>query len=402
MERKISRLLRVIASALIIALVALFTLSQISLAAAPTAQLLSGALSFKEYTSAVQDCLVSDTAGKYAFIDLNGLYCRLTGRNICNYVMRLSNGMLMDYNPAREDMTPAADGTVELAALVEAQGAQFIYIQAPSKMDLAGALLIPGEECHSNENADELLGLLTAAGVDVLDLRQELAATPELIEENFFRTDHHWNFTGAFSAFQRIAAELDARFPESGIDLACADIDNWERHELKDWMLGAHGKRTGVYFGGTDDICYYTPLFHTHMSCDIPQSASGAQYYEGDFAAANLRAEYLGERPNYFESSPYNLYIGGEYPIVRHRSDTAASTLRVLMIKDSFTLPVQAYMSTMFKSLDVLDPRHLEDCSVAEYILETEPDVVLLMLSPGSASGYEAYSDYGVKALAGS
>lgn len=387
------------ASVLLAAALALFILSDMRLAGKPLARLLSGETDFKGFTGEIHDALVSDTVGKYAFVNLNGLYCRLTGRNICNQIMRLSNGMLTDLDPEKKDMRPAADAITELAAFTESKGARLLYVLCPVKMDAQNALLIPGESDHSNENGDELVAMLRGAGVDTLDLREYLAQTPEQIERYFFRTDHHWSFTGAFEAYRVITEELAARFPTAGIDLSRADVANWEAHTLKSWMLGSQGKRTGIYFGGTDDVTYYTPRFASESSCDIPEYSGGSAYYEGSFEDANLRAdEYLVSRPDYFTSSPYDMYIGGEYALVRHRSEGAPSGLRVVIVKDSFVLPVQAFLSTQFRYIDVLDPRNGSSETVAEHIRAVQPDIVLVMLSAKSAGSYEAYTDFGVAA----
>ena len=244
-----------------------------------------------------------------------------------------------------------------------------------------------------------MLARLTAAGVETADFRQFLAQTPQQIEKYFFRTDHHWNFTGAFEAYRELTEELERRFPDCGIDPALADMANWEAHTLKNWMLGSQGKRTGLYFGGTDDITYYTPRFETEMSCIIPEYSGGSASYEGSFEQTVIRSEYLDERPDWFTSSPYDMYIGGEYALVQHRNPDAPGDLKICIIKDSFTLPVQAFLSTQFRYIDVLDPRRMDDFTAAEYIQETEPDIVIVMLSTNTAGAYPEYSDYGVQAL---
>lgn len=389
--------LRIIA-ALVALVLLLFTFSQISLAIAPTVRLASGELSFKEYTQELQSTLAEEAFGKYAFINLNGLYCRAIGRNICNQIMRLNNGMLTNFAPERNDMTAPAQAIAQLNDFCASQGIRLIFALTPEKLDAESALLIPGEENHCNENGDELLARLSDFGVDTIDLRDYLAQTPAQVEQHFFRTDHHWNFTGAFTAYQVLMAAIDERFPDAGIDLTLTDSANWDAHTLEDWMLGSQGKRTGVYFGGLDDITYYTPRFETQISCDIVKASGESAHFEGDFSAANLRNEYLGARPDLFDSSPYDMYIGGEYPFVSHRSADAPSDLRLVMIKDSFSLPVQAFMSTQFQYIDAIDPRYTGE-NVAAHLVDAQPDVVLILLSESAAGSYEAYSDYGVTTL---
>lgn len=386
----------------VIALLALaallvFTLAEMCLAVEPTARLISGELSFDEYTAELQTVMTAEAAGKYAFINLNGLYCRITGRNVCNQVMRLENGMLTNLSPERFDMSPAAQGIAQLAQFTEQQGGKLIFALAPAKLDAASELLIPGEVDHSNENGDELLSLLAQSGVDSVDLRDYLTQTPEQVERYFFRTDHHWNYTGAFVGYQKLVETLANAFPNANIDLSLADEANWETHTLEAQMLGSLGKRTGVYFGGLEKVVYYTPRFETHSVCDIPAYSGGSAHYEGSFTQTNIREKYLQPSLDYFEESLYEMYIGGEYNLVCHRSDTAPSDLKLLIVKDSFALPVQAFMSTQFKYIDVIDPR-MDGVSVADHIAQTKPDAVLLLFSAGSAGAYPEYSDYGVDA----
>ena len=40
---------------------------------------------------------------------------------------------------------------------------------------------------------DHLLSCLNAAGVNALDMRPQLSQTSEMIQQYFYKTDHHWN-----------------------------------------------------------------------------------------------------------------------------------------------------------------------------------------------------------------
>lgn len=392
------RILRVLA-AVIVATFVLFALADLRLAYWPTRDLVADRISFAEYTQMVAEQYTDKTVGKYFLINLNGLYSRLTGRSICNQVMKLENGMLDNLNPERADVSAPAAGIAELAEFTEAQGAQFLYVQLPTKLDLNGDILQPGEENHSYENADELLCLLTEAGVDTYDLRQDMAQTPEQIEQYFFRTDHHWNFTGAFTGYQKLTEEIMHRFPDGGIDLSYADINNWEAHTLNNWLLGSLGERTGRFFGGTDNVTYYTPLFDTAICTTIEPWPGKTIVREGNFEDSNMYYEYIDERPDWFDGNPYCMYTGGAYPYVQHRSESAPSDIKICLIKDSFAMPVQAFLSTEFKYVDVLDPRYMVDFTVAEHIRDTQPDIVIVMLAPNSVVGYDEYNDMGVSAL---
>lgn len=338
-------------------------------------------IDFEEWINEVKQAYVADVAYKDQFINLNGLFAKLTGRTVYNNVATLKNGML-DYDVIpKQNMTTYANSLSDLNGFLADQNIPFLYIQAPFKLDMQNQLAAYGVENCGNQNADELLKLLKESGIDSLDLRQTISATPELVERYFYRTDHHWNTHGAFLAFGEAVAYLQAAFPDQTFDTTLTDPSNWNMETYEDVFLGSRGKRVGKYFGGVDDLVLYTPKFETDMTLSIPKHKA---FYHGSFEQTVIRSEYL-DQPDYFGENPYYSYIGGDYPLVHHQNDLAPNDLKVLLIKDSFSIPFQAFLSTAVRKLDVIDPRYMEK-SVSDYIKETQPDIVLLMLTPSMFS----------------
>lgn len=354
----------------------------------------SDELNFTEAVDEIQKKYTSDqVTWKTNFVDLNGLFARLTGRQVYNNIILGKNGMLIGQQP-NFDVTAFVSEISNFSQYLEEElGIPFLFIQAPYKEDFEDKVLPYGTQSYANEMADAALASFTSGGVDTLDLRPTLSATPELLEKNFYRTDHHWNSDGAFEAFQLIVQALAERFPDRGIDLTYTQNDQWERHTLSNWFLGSQGKRVGQYFGGTDDLIWYTPCFETEMSCSVLKYS---RLYKGDFSDANIREEYI-ESKDYYGDNPYCVYIGGDYPLVQHRNAMAPSDLKILWVKDSFTLPLQSYLSTVFQDIDVVDPRHFTECSIAEYSSRRDYDVVIVCLNP-SMIGAEKYQDFGIVA----
>ena len=56
------------------------------------------------------------------------------------------------------------------------------------------------------------------------------------------------------------------------------------------------------------------------------------------------------------------------------------------MIQDSFTLPLAPFFSSEFTQIDVIDPRYYTRSSIPEYCAQTQPDVVIMALSPASTT----------------
>lgn len=379
-----------------ITILILFTACNIDLVLDPIESFSEGANDFVAFRDQVQDVLQSDDFFlKDSFVNISGLFEHVVGKRLINATTVLNNGMLTHGSFSREEMDILANQLISFNDSLLQLDIPFAYIQAPYKMDQDKELLPVGMENYANENADQLVSMLEEAGVDTLDLRPLLGQTIEDIERIFYRTDHHWNTMGAFSGYQIIAQKAqELVMDQTNID-SYLDISSWEAHEVKSILLGSHGKRVGQYVSGLDDVIYLTPRFRTSMSCAIPKYRS---LYKGDFEFAVIRKSNLDNSNGYFHTNPYCIYIGGDYPLVLHRNDEAPVKKKLLLLKDSFTLPVQSFLSTIYQEIDVIDPRHFTECSLTEYIYRAQPDAVIMMINPSSFSGAKSYN-YGFDKL---
>lgn len=376
----------------VLALLVLLSVVNFGIVRAPLSKFVRKEIGFEELVDEVQKGYVSNNFfRKNDFLNLNGAFARLTGRRVLNTIVRLNNGTLSSAEPKR-DMTSLVNGLTGFSDYLNERDIPFLYVQMPSKESLDGQSFPVGVESYGNENADKLLSLLSAENVETLDMRPLVSQTQEMVEQYFYWTDHHWNGDGAFVGFQELISYLHERFPEGNIDLTYAQADQWERHEIDDWFLGSHGIRVGTYFGGTDSFIWYTPKFETEISCAIPDRS---QFYRGDFTAANIRSKYINEKL-FFDDLAYRAYLGGDFPLMYHRNLNAPSPLKVLVIKDSYILPVQSMLSTVFQEIDMIDPRYFSECTIAEYVERTEPDIVIYAIFPG-VFGMEAFWNFGVE-----
>lgn len=346
---------------------------------------------FEGFADEIQKSYLSDSFDhKNDFVNVNGFFAKLTGRRVLNNVVKLNNGML-GRTLGHVDTVPLANGISEFSDYLSEKDIPFLYIQIPVKESLDGKSYPVGVNFYGNKNSDSILSQLSACGVNTLDLRPFISQTSEMLEQYFSKTDHHWNSDGAFVAFQKILNRLNQSLPEANIDMTYAQADHWERHSLNNWFLGSLGKRVGNFFGGTDPLIWYTPVFETEMSFSVPEKA---MFYRGDFSKANIRTMYIEDK-DYFRYDAYCVYIGTNYSLGQHRNLNAPSPLKVLMIKDSFSLPLEAYLSTVFQEVDALDPRAFTDCTFAEYVERAKPDIVILTMNP-SVFVNEEYQNFGI------
>jgi len=92
-----------------------------------------------------------------------------------------------------KDATASANNVIEFKQYLDTLGIDFFYVQAPYKLSPYEDNSIGGiYKDYANDNANQLVGLLQQADVDVLDLREVIQTENLNHRELFFKTDHHW------------------------------------------------------------------------------------------------------------------------------------------------------------------------------------------------------------------
>ncbi len=363
--------------ALFLAFIFFFAVANAGIAFESVKKLIAGEESFSEFTDVVETVFEDETVYRTDFVNLNGLAARIAQRRVLNNVVKLKNGALSELIHYGST-TGHAEETVSLAQYLNERGIKFAFMQAPGKIDPEKTLLPEGLNDDSARIADEFDSYLAENGVSVVDLRA-LYDYGDGYFESFSKTDHHWTSLGAFQGFARIAEYLEETFPNESFDETCLDIDNYVIETYDDWFLGSYGKRTGIYYTGVDDFDLIYPDFPTDITTVIDKYKIARR---GDFCAANILQKSLENGNDYFNVSTYHCYIGGDYPLVIHYNHLTDNGLKVAILKDSYALPVQAFLSTLCEQVLVVDLRHYSECEAADLLAMYDPDVVLLMYWP--------------------
>lgn len=320
----------------------------------------------------------ADLPGRTGFITLNGGFQRLIGKREVNERYRLDNGQMTYVIPVL-DMTAIAENTVAFAQALEEENIPFLYVNTPFKIQPDDKQLPVSIEDCSNENADAFLELLRSAGVDTLDLREAERAENLQHYSLFFPTDHHWTPETGLWASRHIADAISSRDSALAIDPALLDPDRYSVSVLKNIYLGSHGRRVGPWYAGMDDLSLITPRFSTSLRFSV--SAEGLEK-EGSFEESVLFPEKLTEG-GLLDTSRYDVYCGGEYPLMRIENLSGGNGRRLLVLKDSFSLVVAPFLSLGYDTVDYVDLR-LFGSGLLDLIHETEPDYVIVLYNPGA------------------
>lgn len=340
-----------------------------------------GLVEDKEYRLAfiraeVNTTYTEDFFGKYSFINFNGLIAKLLGRQTVNDVVKLENGHLTQPIEMLDTGSDAVE-VVELNHWLSKKEIPFLFVQTPYKIDAANKQLPRGIEDYSNENADVFLNAIGQEGIPYIDMRKELTEQGISYEEMFYYTDHHWTTESAFLAFTTLAGYMESEWNLEIRD-EITDRGSYAEDVYSQCLLGSHGRRCGKYYGGLDDFKVITPMCETNISTYI---ADTDELREGDFKESLLAEERLAEE-NMFEASQYHTYIGDEYGLVIHKNETADVKEKILIVRDSYVLPMQAFLSQAVEELHVVDLRYYSEMSLYEYIEEINPDRVIMIYNP--------------------
>ena len=130
---------------------------------------------------------------------------------------------------------------LKVVNVLEANGVNLLYVNEPTKY-LDDNLFSNefGVETYSNRNMDLFLSRIRDAGINTIDLRDNIVEENIDIEDLFYRTDHHWTTPAGLWATQMIVQGLNDTCGYD-IDTSIFDKDNYNFTEWKDCWLGEQG-----------------------------------------------------------------------------------------------------------------------------------------------------------------
>ena len=336
----------------------------------------------REFSAEFESGLNNSFPQKNSFIDLNGLFHRILMQRLMNGVVLLKNGMESEIMSDRSDegILACAEAVKGLSDWLEDRDISFLYFQVPMKNDDIDNQLPWGRICPSNRVADVFLQSLKEFGVNYLDLRDQIHQEKIDRYSLYLRTEHHWSPEGGFYAFTKLCEELRNRFGED-IPPYITDLNNYEKEVYPHSSLGYYGQRTGWMFGGFDDFTLIYPGWETKQSSWAPHKEL---LREGSFYDAIFYTEYL-EKP-WRDRGLYGTYIGGDWPLVVHHSETAPIDKTIMILIDSYGTMLESFLTTAYKDVVALDLRWVlrtnMDKTTAEFVEEYRPDIVLIAFNP--------------------
>lgn len=290
-----------------------------------------------------------------------------------NSLLYLDNGYLAGANKKEtpEVIHSIASKIKSLKDTAEESGAIFFYMQTPGNINKYGDPEINNIKDYANYNADRLLVDLRNYEIPCLDLRENIEATFEDYHSLFFRNDHHWRQPVSLWATNEMCKYMEEKYAlpydDSFYDESMYDIEVKKEH-----YLGSLGRKATLAAVTPDDFELMHPKFDTYFhfkldNKDVDKTGDWEimyDYEEINYEDIYWRECYLGLL-SFYETA--HAVIENPY---------AEQDKYVLLVADSLTIPMSAFLSLNYKRVELIDPRYYKP-SIKEYIKETKPDIVI-------------------------
>lgn len=335
------------------------------------------------------DASIKDnTYGKYAFIDFYGYLQKLMDKNEeSNFeVVKDDNGTL-HYTFFGDKANPVYELVKRTEALkngLKDESVKFAYIMPPDKYYKGYTSLSYGIPYnYANETADSFLDLLKQNNIETIDLRENLAESGIEPKDLFFKTDHHWKTETAFWEFGQLANTLKNKYGANIEDIDFyTNKDNYNFITYKDSYVGSMGRKTGIPYSGVDDFTLIYPKFNTDYTY---YSKTGEQEtnLNGRFEEALITISPFRTNKGVYalEGDKYSSYLFGNQGIVHVVNKKVPNGPKILFVKDSYTVALAAFLSTVCSDIYMVDPRYYTG-SIPEYIDSVKTDFVFVSFYP--------------------
>lgn len=288
----------------------------------------------------------------------------------------------VDYFP-KEGMIDAATQMNDLGRRLNDKGIEFYFTLLPNKLEYV-KLTLPEDRGEGRilQNKAYLLKRINSELVPVIDTGKYFRNTfdQNKINELYFKTDHHWNMTGAFAGYKFFINQLR---DVSQYDIPEAKNEDYQFNCFKDKdFIGSWNKQLFELVKTKESICYYNPIGEDKQF-DNYQVYNGAIKAENLIKSENVYAAGINKP----EKIEYGDAYAGDYPELNIINERNENKPNILIIKDSYTNPIIFHIASHFYRTTFYDIRYNKGRTLNEFIEENDYDIVVVMYNDKTVSG---------------
>ncbi len=271
-----------------------------------------------------------------------------------------------------------SDVLINIAQYLAKTHRDFIYLQLPYKNTYYNLESDSRPRFPLDPPQEEVVELeYLKQYIDILNYRDTWRRRESEGKSLMFNTDHHWTPEGGLLAAQLLAKHLNKKYGYN-LDESILDINRYTIKTFPKSFLGSFGRPVGDTFLTPDDFSLIYPNFVTDLSIEIPCKKLKR---EGVFEDTLLFGDYHNQDIEGV-SMQYSVYMKGDFPLVIVKNKLKTQGKRALVIRNSFSCILGAYLSLIFKEIHFIDLRHNSDFNLKEYLEIYNADIVIYAARP--------------------
>ena len=214
---------------------------------------------------------------------------------------------------------------------------------------------------HDTYNDDEYITdaqkILAESGADFVDLRPTFKKAYADGTQLYYRTDHHWTTSGAYTGYTEICKSL-------GILPADKSLFTVEKYEN---FYGTTDSTSGFLLTPPDTIEVWNNTQNTEKNISV-------EIIEGD-EKQNYHSMYFYNHLQ--EDDKYPVFIDGNHALTRIKN-TKADGGKILLVKDSFSHCLAPFLAENYSEVILVDMRYYKN-SVSELVKQEKVDNILVL-----------------------
>lgn len=280
-----------------------------------------------------------------------------------------------DLDKHRSDIKELVENLKDLNDYVDDHGGKFCFVGVPAQQ----SYYIERYPKYFNNNKQYFINseklmfsFLEENDINFINMAEEFRKLDR--KDYYFKTDHHYNFKGAFKTYQKI---IDTLKFDLGLDIQKAlDESDMDIITLKGPILGSRNRQL-----------YY--LYPTDEKLQIAYSKEKIDYKKWDNGKESPEFYHIpsDKRPS------YNVFMGGDV------AETVITTNRTnlpnaLIFGDSFTNALEPLLYYHFNETRILDLRYYKKMNLYDYIEKYKPDIVIMVRDDAHYDKISGNSDF--------
>lgn len=310
------------------------------------------------------------------------------------YVYKGENGFLYYAAPKRTNNALVVKNILSLQNMLIKEGIPFAVVLAPNKHNIESQNFPKGVVDYNPEITRNLHALLYLSNITCLNLTIEFYKDKLSEESSFYLTDTHWKFETAFWGYTKLLNLLEKKYSFK-YDNISSDLKNYDILEFKDTYIGSMGKRAGEKFiDKKDDVRIPIPKFNTSYKYQKYD-----EYYNkiieknGTYKDVFYNESIMLSDDIYKDKYTAIMDYGEAFEIIENNNINDNS--KIILIKDSFAMPVCSYLAANFQTVYMVDTRFKNiKATLYQKIKEINPDYVVMFFSPTCITFFPEMFDF--------